>query len=201
MQALLLSSGSAINTPAIFESHFPAKLRKMRVAYIKNAKDYLGKDFDSNHVKNVYERWFKYMDIIDLYEDEIDPENYDVVWMSGGMVGSLHKAIFETGFDKKLKTLLAGGMYYVGSSAGAMIASTTQKIAGWYPDEEEPDMIDKDGLGWVPFEIFPHYIESQHKALITEKSDQPTILLPDNSAVGIDDGELRLYNQARFHLI
>ena len=198
MKALMLSSGSSINTPAIFETHFDAKLRKMRVAYIKNATDTVPGGFDRNYISNTIERWVKFIDIIDLYESaKVDWDNYDVIWVGGGLMLPLHKAVFETGFNEQLPELLSEGMMYVGSSAGAMIASSTQKVCGWYPDEEELEIITRSGLGWLPFEIFPHYDESAHKDLIQKSSTDPIILLPDNSAIGIDRNELRFYNQAR----
>jgi len=188
MKALLLSSGSSINTPAIFETHFEAKLRKMRVAFIPHAADDLDGGFDRNYISNTIERWVKFLDVIDLYKDVVDWDNYDVIWVGGGLMSSLHRSIFENQFNLKLNELMESGMMFVGSSAGAMIASGSQKVCGWYPGEEEAQMIDKTGLGWIPFEIFPHYSAGQHKELIKKNADEPIILLPDNSAIGIDEG-------------
>ena len=207
MNALLLSLGSSINTPIIFESHFDLKMRKARVAYIPHAKDYLEPNDRQKYltasVDSLKSR-VKYVDVIDLYQQKMTNDKwlelYDVIWVGGGMMSPLLKSFDDTGFGDKLLKLLSAGIKYVGSSAGSMLFSDSMQVATWYPDEEESDMIDKKGLGIIPFEIFPHYNESDHVDLIKSKVDKPIVLLPDNSAIGIEGNEIRFYNQARLYL-
>lgn len=207
MKALLLSQGSSINTPFIFESHFDARLKKMRVAYIAHAKDFLDPIKRRQAVKDSVsdlEKIVKSVDLIDLYNANKSrlefTDKYDLIWVGEGMITNLHHAMFDTGFDQLLNELMASGMMYVGSSAGAMICSETLKVGAWYPNEQEPELVDRKGLGWIPYEIFPHYIASEHVEIIAENIIEPVILLPDNSAVGLDGSELRFYNQAGMFL-
>lgn len=204
MKTLLLSSGSSINTPLIFESHFDLKLKKARVAYIPHAKDYLPvkeREKGVNESLGWIKQNVKFVDLINLYDQRFSDKEwlnkYDVIWVGGGMVGYLRRAFFDTGFDKQLNRLMKQGMKYLGSSAGSMITSATLATAGWYPNEEEPEVANKSGLGWLPFEMFPHYVEPKHLDLIKENLTEPIILLPENSAIGLEGRELRFYNQAR----
>ena len=209
MKALLYSWAGSPNAQLIFESHFDFKYKKQRIAYVPNAKD--GDDIEftqretkrsiariANNVKSVTK--FDLYQMADTWSVDYMVDNFDTVYVGGGMMGPLLKAVKETGFDTLLNDLAQTDIKYVGSSAGSMLTSQTMKVAGWYPNEEEPEMVDKTGLGWLPFEMFPHYDELKHKDLIQEKATDPLVLLPDNSAIGIEGGELRFYNQARLLL-
>lgn len=212
MKALLCSWAGAINTPQIFETHFDSKFRKMRVAYVPNAKDDLD---DTEREKKITESIQKFSQQVksvtkfDLYQEEDNfstkyiESNFDVIYVSGGLVAPLLKAFTETGFDQLLQDLQHTEVKYLGSSAGSMVASVSQKVATWYPGEEEPAAIELSGLGWLPFEIFPHFNSLTHHQIVqkhTQSSGRPIIVLPDNSAVGLDNGELHFYNQARLLL-
>lgn len=205
MKSLLCSWGGAVNTPFIFESQFDAKWKKMRVAYVPNAKDFMNGSEKSKSLKEVVQRFeaqHKSVEIFDLYDRQSNftvdfmTNKFDMIYVGGGMLGPLHRAVFETGFNELLNQLGSTDMYYVGSSAGAMICSETLQVAGWYPDEQEPDIATKTGLGWLPYEIFPHY-QNNLKGSIKNNSAHPMIIMEDGSAVSIEGKELRFHNQAR----
>jgi peptidase E len=206
MKALLFSWAGSLNTPQIFESHFDFKYKKQRIAYVPNAKDFLDKPERISEVNSSMSRTekgvksvteFNLYKMADKWSVDYMIENFDTIYVGGGMMAPLLQAVFETGFDQLLDDLGSTNIKYVGSSAGAMLASKTMKVAGWYPNEEEPGVATKRGLAWIPFEIFSHYEEAKHKEVVQKKIDEPIIILPDNSAVGIEKNELRFYNQAR----
>jgi dipeptidase E len=84
-------------------------------------------------------------------------KNIDIIWFAGGMPGYLLYWIRRTQLDKYLPELLNKGVVYVGSSAGSMIASRTQHLSEVYVGETEVGAGIFPGLGFIDFEIYPHY--------------------------------------------
>jgi len=126
-------------------------------------------------------------------------ENIDVVWMAGGMSGYLLYWLRRIQFDKKLTRLLNNDILYIGSSAGSMICSKTQNSSEWFIGEEEPGASLLPVLGYIDFEIYPHYEEDLFSK-IEEKwkvGDGQLYLLKNGEVIVVEDGSIKVLGESR----
>ena len=99
-----------------------------------------------------------------------------VIWSLGGNAFLLRRAMYESGFDDVVTSLLEDGVVYSGWSAGACVAGESLRpitlmddpfqIAPGYPVTEAP----MDGLGLIPFSIVPHYRSNHPEAQAAERA-------------------------------
>ena len=117
--------------------------------------------------------------------------NYDVIYVNGGFSGYLAQIMRRSGFDKILPALLKSNVIYVGSSAGSMVMSEIQDASSWYIGEPEPEAIDIPGLGYINFQIYPHYRDELYTPIIANINPEiDYILLRDGQAVQINDNDI-----------
>ena len=147
-----------------------------RVAIIANAIDSLDKEERTKRVDTEIED----MKSLGLEPTEVDLRDYfgqtealgkallqyGMVWIRGGNVFILRKAMALSGFDEILIQLLEKDIVYAGYSAAACIAGPTLRGIELCDDvklvpEGYPDEIRWDGLGLIDFSIAPHY-KSEH---------------------------------------
>ena len=82
----------------------------------------------------------------------------EAVFVGGGNTFRLVTALHATGLVPALRERVAGGMPYVGSSAGTNAACPTLKTTNDMPIVEPPTFA---ALGLVPFQINPHYVDPE----------------------------------------
>lgn len=161
---------------------------KRHVAIIENAIDFITHQQRELYQKTTFDIYSvfkklgyhplsidlrKYFDKNDLLENEL--KKYDLIWVCGGNVFLLRKAMKQSGFDKIIKHILTNNnIVYGGWSAGACIASPSLKGIELCdnPDINVPSYqkeIIWDGLGLIDYAIAPHY-----------KSDHPETKYIDN---------------------
>lgn len=147
------------------------------VAVVTNAKDY----------KTPSERTIKVKEVLDFFSDlgvkpveldlrkyftsQVNLENeikkYQAIWMAGGNVFLLRRALKQTGLDRILgDQVRKNEIVYGGDSAGAMIAGPTLK-GTWNEseDEDNPNFIAEgynkkviwEGLNFINYVPVPHY--------------------------------------------
>ncbi|SLM93182.1 Alpha-aspartyl dipeptidase Peptidase E [Corynebacterium casei] len=81
----------------------------------------------------------------------------DCVYVASGDVFRLLDALKSTGADRLLADAVRGGMFYAGSSAGAMIAGPSIAPASVMDDPSTaPGLTDYTGLNLTEFVIVPH---------------------------------------------
>lgn len=124
--------------------------------------------------------------------------NKDIVWFAGGMSGYLMYWIRRVALDILLPKLLSKGVIYVGSSAGSMICAPTHHLAELFHGEEERGASVIPGLGFIDFEIFPHYDEKYLPALKEKWHYGKLCLLKDGEAITISDGKMEILGEERF---
>lgn len=118
--------------------------------------------------------------------------NYDVIYVNGGFSGYLAQIMRKSGFDKLLPALLKSNVIYVGSSAGSMVLSEIQDASSWYIGEPEPEAIDIPGLGYIDFQIYPHYRDELYTPIVANiNPDIDYLLLRDGQAVQINDNAIK----------
>jgi dipeptidase E len=134
-------------------------------------------------------------------ESELRPllTGFDLVYVRGGNVFILRRALRQSGADRILTDLLGkDAIVYAGYSAGpCMLGPTLHGIQG---DEDDPGMVPDgydraviwDGLGLLPFALAPHYCLEPGVAGATPTVDYyidhhiPFVALRDGQALVVD---------------
>jgi len=125
----------------------------------------------------------------------------EAVFAGGGNTFRLLKTLYEHDLLTPLRSRVAEGMPYVGSSAGSNVAGPTIRTTNDMPIVEPPSLT---ALGLVPFNLNPHYLDpdpaSTHKgetreeriAQFHEENDPPVVGLREAAMLRIEENEVRL---------
>lgn len=128
-----------------------------------------------------------------------DIRKADILWMAGGYPGYLLYWIRLSQLDKQLPQILKKGVIYVGSSAGSMLLSKTQYSAEMFDDAEYGASL-IPGLGYLDFEIRPHYTDDMYED-VKEKWQKlgkgELCLLKDGEAITLVDGKIEFLGEKR----
>lgn len=129
---------------------------------------------------------------------ETDLEKFDYIYMSGGDTLYLLEQSQKSGFVTLIRDLIENkGKIYIGTSAGSII--TGGKLPEYYSDEDR-ELENKNGYGFVNFTILPHWGSEHFKEKylgerleITYKDTQiPLILLTDNQYIIVQDNQMQI---------
>ncbi|HEU4607243.1 MAG TPA: Type 1 glutamine amidotransferase-like domain-containing protein, partial [Chitinophagaceae bacterium] len=158
-----------------------------KVAVVTNAKDYKTPQEREVKVKELLE----YLSDLGLRTTEVDLrkyfsnhaalektlKKYQAIWLAGGNVFLLRRALKQSGLDKILyDKVRKNELIYGGESAGAIVAGPTLKFSEMEGDEDDPQYIAEgydskvlwDGLNFVNYVPVPHYLDSDYGADIDE---------------------------------
>jgi len=124
-------------------------------------------------------------------------ENANIVWFAGGQPGYLMYWIRRTKFDLKLKELLIAGTFYVGSSAGSMVASDSLNVTEWYIGEGEFGASVIPGLGLVDFEIYPHFQDELVDEIRAKYKGNKLYLLKNGEEIIVEGGKITVIGEER----
>lgn len=81
----------------------------------------------------------------------------EAVFVGGGNTFRLLRTLYELDLLEAIRDRVRGGILYMGSSAGTVIAAPTMKTTNDMPIVEPPSF---DSLGFVAYQINPHYIDA-----------------------------------------
>jgi dipeptidase E len=104
-----------------------------------------------------------------------DLARFDLVWVMGGNVFTLRRAMARSGFDTAIRDRLArDSIVYGGFSAGAVVAGPSLVGLELMDDPADvPENYDKsvvwDGLGLIPYTIVPHFRSNHPESAGAEK--------------------------------
>ena len=135
------------------------ELNNKKVLYITTASD--GEDDDDKswmdeEYKTILDLGINESNIIEYkIGNDININDFDIIYMMGGNTFYLLNIIRNTGFDKIIKDFIDNGKIYIGSSAGSEILGNSVDIALGY-DENKVNMKDFTGLKIVDALIVPH---------------------------------------------
>ena len=139
------------------------------------------------------------VDIKNKIYEELDQElsKSDIIFVGGGNTSYLLQKTLESGFDKIVKNHVSKGKWYIGSSAGSILAGPSTEPF-WGKDERQdlpPDfkMHSFQALNLVDFVILPHgNIQKHHEMFKNEiipkfSNSFDFKLLADNEVIIIDE--------------
>jgi dipeptidase E len=167
-----------------------------RVAFVPFAAH----DHDA-YMEKIRER-LQRMDIDVLGIDELS--RADAVFVGGGNTFRLLKTLYERNLIDAIRDRVRGGLPYLGSSAGTVIAAPTMKTTNDMPIVEPPSF---DALGFIDFQINPHYQDpdpsSTHRGEtredrireFLEENATPVVGLREGSILRVEDGITTLLGQ------
>jgi dipeptidase E len=185
-----------------------------KLIYIPNAGDYSQKAVSEakreEHKKQFEDLGFTFTKV-DLKDYFGKPEELakklrgaGLVWVPGGNTFLLRRAMYDSGLDRLLVTLLKEDkLVYGGSSAGSIVMTPSLHGTEWGDDPDQvKEVYGKDkiwsGLGLVDFFIVPHYgsdwfaDEAKHMAGYLKKHNLPYKALKDGQVIAVDGAKQEL---------
>jgi dipeptidase E len=197
---LLLISSSVVHGYGYLD-HAETELRRIvagrRVAFVpfaqQNHEAYTGR---------VRERLAK-MDVeVVQVRGRAEIESAEAIFIGGGNTFRLLKRLYDEGMIEPIRDRVRnGGVPYVGSSAGTNVATVSIRTTNDMPIVYPPTF---DALGFVPFQINPHYQDpdpnSTHKGEtreerireFLEENETPVVGLREGSMLRVEDGTITL---------
>jgi len=120
----------------------------------------------------------------------------DVIFVGGGNTFRLLKGLYDDDLMASIRRTVAGGVPYIGSSAGCIVACPTLKTTKDMPVVQPPSF---GALGLVPFQISPHYLDpdpsSTHMGETQEERIMQFLEENEETVVGLREGSiLRIQN-------
>lgn len=96
-------------------------------------------------------------------------KNSNAIILTGGNTFKFLHHLKESGLDKVIIEFAKSGKTIVGFSAGAIILSPTIEIAELPTlDDNLVGITELTGLRLIDFDVYPHYEESKHQAIVDE---------------------------------
>ncbi len=201
MKLLLFSEAPESNFQEQFEDFFRVSIKNLKVAFIPNARDLTIPEKRQHATENLGKIVSLGFDVeeIDLLNTDKTAlkkllKTKDVIWMHGGFVSNLAKAMQVSGLTGYLDELLEDGLMYVGSSAGSMVLGESLDVAVWFGGDEDPETKNYKGLGFINFHIYSHYNSELKKEILKfAKQGETYYLLEDGQSIGVKDGGIKMY--------
>jgi len=141
------------------------------------------------------ERFAKMSYEMNSVHDAVDPlravADTEAIFVGGGNTFRLLKTLYDRELLEPIRQRVAGGMPYIGSSAGSNIAAPTLKTTNDMPIVQPPSF---DALGLVSFQINPHYLDpdpnSKHMGETREKRLQEFLEENDTPVLALREGAM-----------
>lgn len=121
-----------------------------------------------------------------------DNSEFDCIYVCGGNTYYLVKKLKECGLFQKIQNWVSAGTFYIGASAGSVIASPDIDYICCM-DTNDCNLSDTTGLSLIAEDLIPHYTNefADVVAELQEKNKKP-LAISDCQAVAINDNSLEL---------
>lgn len=180
------------------------KKRGNKVAYISSQPQVAPREYYLSTI-NDYEKISEgvevhYFDLSSDFSDESLEEmlHYGTIYLSGGNTYIFMNDARKRSLYKLLRKHLNNGGLLIGTSAGAIMMTSTIDIADGF-DENIFELTDVKGFAFVSFEFHPHYEVVHDDYLTTYKENKDTTIYICKDGDGIfcgDDGE-KLFGEVK----
>lgn len=200
MKILLSSEGKFFYEN--WKNIFDTPIVDVKLAFISTAsKGASSRDYIEIHFKELKKRGFDFtkIDLDNRNQEELEQilKPFNFIYVAGGNPFYLLKSIKESSFDKVIKKLVAQGVTYIGSSAGANVACPNINMALWKEECREQKhshygVTDYDAIGLVDFLVIAHYEEYLEDVIKNELSNlkYPLRILKDGQALLIENNKI-----------
>jgi len=147
--------------------------------------------------------------LVSAHEPGASLDAAEAVFVGGGNTFRLLDALHRRDLVSAIRRRVAGGMPYIGSSAGSIVACPTLKTTKDMPVIEPPTF---GALELVPFQISPHYLdpdpssshmgETQEERILQyiEENDRRVVGLREGSMLSVDGNTMTLKGAAAARL-
>ena len=169
MKAILLTSTgtSSQNAKKSVLKFLPQLPNKNAVLITTASKDKENNKWNIITREQFLELGYEKVDFLDLeFNSTVNLSEYGTIYVCGGNTFKLMKYVQESNFKEEVIKCLDRGGLYIGTSAGAIIATPTIQIAGEIePDENEVNLTNLEAMNLIEFEVLPHYEHSMDSEL------------------------------------
>lgn len=201
----------AVSTSTIFGSEFLAYIKDEFVEFIQSDELLFvpfarpsGISFDSYTMKVQEALMDKNIKVRGLHEFDNKKkaiQDAKAIFVGGGNTFLLLKTLYDLDLMPQLRVQIAKGIPYVGTSAGSNLTGLTIGTTNDMPIVYPPSF---DALGFLPFNINPHYLDpdpaSTHKGETRETriqefhqfNSQPVVGLREGSWLNVNAGKIEL---------
>ncbi len=200
-----------VSTSTIFGSEFLAYIKDEFVEFIQSDELLFvpfarpsGISFDSYTMKVQEALMDKNIKVRGLHEFDNKKkaiQDAKAIFVGGGNTFLLLKTLYDLDLMPQLRVQIAKGIPYVGTSAGSNLTGLTIGTTNDMPIVYPPSF---DALGFLPFNINPHYLDpdpaSTHKGETRETriqefhqfNSQPVVGLREGSWLNVNAGKIEL---------
>ncbi len=180
--------------------------RELNVLFITTAANpYLDKPWMEADRKKLVELGFRVVDLDLNGKTKSELSNIlndvNIVFVAGGNTFYLLEKARESGFDILIKKLVDHGVWYVGSSAGSVIAGPDIEPVAIFDDPKQANLKTTKGFSLVNFVVLPHFGKpkygANHKNIMKQFGSTYTLVpLKDTQALFIHDEQYQFIDSA-----
>jgi len=212
---LLLTSAGFSNKSIIeaLEELVSKPTKELKLAFNNTASNFEAGDKSEWLIKDLIDckNMFAFVDIVDisaLPREIWEPRlrEADVLLFEGGNTFHLMHWIKKSGLDKLFPELLKDKIY-IGISAGSMVMTQSLFLSEskLLYDEDPGDVAQDKALGYVDFNIMPHFnsadfskVNEENLERISKDSKYPIYALDDNSAIKVVDDKVEVISEGEW---
>ncbi len=125
-------------------------------------------------------------------------QDADIIYVTGGNTYYLLQEMQACRFEHIIKDCVERGVWYIGSSAGAIVTGPSISFIGDLDNATAADLTHDTGLGLVDFHVMPHidnpkYAEKIQKLVAAAQNSIGSLIgLKDDQALVIQDNYIKL---------